>query len=203
MLHFAVTALLAFAFAMIPDLRVADATTISTDLYLTQFCAGCAPLIDDTIKTNLNWPRSVETTIHDFTACKYHGELYCGNFGDNLSAEAEAEIIKSINPQLGSETSDLPISVEYQDKYHENSGCTYFESKLRNPKRVLDECGDVEPGSDYLEFFSTLTLTTVSVTAFALLAGVWLLRRSFRNWQLRNMILRGKTRQKLGTSMKS
>jgi hypothetical protein len=47
--HFAVTALLAFAFAMIPDLRVADATTISTDLYLTQFCADCVLLIDDTI----------------------------------------------------------------------------------------------------------------------------------------------------------
>ena len=187
MLHFTVTALLAFAFAMIPDLRVADATTISTDLYLTQFCAGCVLLIDDTIITKLNWPK----------------KLYCENLGDNLSAEAEAEIIKYINPQLGLETSDSQISVEYQDKYQENSGCAYFESKLRDPKRVLDECGNVEPGSDYLEFFSTLTLTTVSVTAFGLLAGVWLLRRSFRNWQLRNMILRGKARQKLRTSPKS
>jgi hypothetical protein len=200
---FAVTALLAFAFAMIPDLRVADATTISTDLYLTQFCADCVLLIDDTIITNLNWSRSVETTIHDFTSCKYHEKLYCENFGGNLGAEAEAEIIKYINPQLGSETSDSQISAEYQDKYQENSGCTYFKSKLRDPTRVLDKCGNVESGSDYLEFFSTLTLTTVSVTAFGLLAGVWLLRRSFRNWQLRNMILRGKARQELGSSPES
>jgi hypothetical protein len=54
-----------------------------------------------------------------------------------------------------------------------------------------------------LEFFSTLTLTTVSMVAFGLLAGVWLLRRSFRNWQLRNMILRGKARQELGSSPES
>jgi hypothetical protein len=189
MLHSAVHALLAFAFAMVLDLRAADATAISTDLYLSEFCVGCTSLIDNTVKPDLHRPISIETTTHDLTACKHYGEPYCANFSDNLSAEAETDIITSINAQLGS----IENSVEYRDEYQENSsGCTYFESKLRDPRRVREECGNVEPGSDYLELISALTLTTVSVISFALLAGVWLLRRSFRNWQLRKMLLQDK-----------
>src|SRR6516225_7768780 len=60
---------------------------------------------------------------HDLTACKHYGEPYCENFSDNLSAEAEIEIITSVNAQLGSETSDLKISVEHVGQYQENSGC--------------------------------------------------------------------------------
>jgi hypothetical protein len=89
------------------------------------------------------------------------------------------------------------ISVEYQDENQGNSGCTYFESKLRNPTRARAECGNVEPGSDYLEMASVLTLTTVSEVSIALLAGGWLLRRSFRNWQLRRMIMHDKAAARL------
>jgi|SRR6516225_445334 hypothetical protein len=197
MLHSAVRALPAFAVAMVLDLRVSDATAISTDLYLSEFCVGCTSLIDNTIKPDLHRPISIETTTHDLTACKHYGEPYCENFSDNLSAEAEIEIITSVNAQLGSETSDLKISVEHVGQYQENSGCTYFESKLRDPRRVREECGNVESGSDHLELVSMLTLTTVSMISFALLAGVWLLRRSFRNWHLRKMILRDKTTSNL------
>jgi hypothetical protein len=194
MLHSAVHALLAFAVAMVLDLRVADATAISTDLYLSEFCVGCTSLIDNTIKPDLHRPISIETTTHDLTACKHYGEPYCANFSDNLSTEAATEIITSINAQLGS----VENSVQYRDEYQgSNSACTYFESKLRDARRVRDECGNVEPGSDHLELVSVLTLTTVSVISFALLAGVWLLRRSFRNWHLRKMILRDKTTSNL------
>jgi len=189
MLHSAVHALLAFAFAIFLDFRVADATAISTDLYLSEFCVGCTSLIDNTIKPDLHRPISIEATTHDLTACKHYGEPYCANFSDNLSTEAATEIITSINAQLGS----VENSIEYRDEYQGNSSCSYFESKLRDPRRVRDECGNVEPSSDYLELISALTLTTVSVISFALLAGVWLLRRSFRNWHLQKMILRDKT----------
>ena len=190
MLHSAIHALLAFAVAMVLDLRVADGTAISADLYLSEFCVGCTSLIDNIIKPDLHRPISIETTTHDLTACKHYGEPYCANFRDNLSAEAATEIITSINAQLGS----VENLVEYRDEYQGNSnGCTYFESKLRDPQRVRDECGNVEPDSDYLELISALTLTAVSVISFALLAGVWLLRHSFRNWHLQKMILRDKT----------
>jgi hypothetical protein len=193
MLRLAVTTLLAFSFAVILDSWGADATAISADLYLSQFCAGCALLTDDTSKTYLDLLRSNETTTHGFTACKYYGELYCKNFGGNLSDEAENEVTKSINAQVASEISSLKILVEYRDEYKEGDGCTDFESKFRDPKRVHEECDNVEPASDYFEFVSMFTLTTVSVISFTLLAGVWLLHRSFRNWQLRNIIARGKT----------
>jgi hypothetical protein len=193
MLRLAVITLLVFTFAVIRDSREADATAISADLYLSQFCADCALLTNDTSKTNLDLLRSITTTTPDFIACRYHEKIYCKNFGDNLSDETETEITKSINAQLTSEISGLKILVEYRDDYKENSGCTYFESKLRDPSRVHEECDNVEPRPNHLELFSILTLTTVSVISFALLSGVWLLHRSFRNWQLRNIIARDQT----------
>jgi hypothetical protein len=196
MLRLAVITLLVFTFAVIRDSREADATAISADsadLYLSQFCADCALLTDDTSKTNLDLLRSITTTTHDFIACRYHEKIYCKNFGDNLSDETETEITKSINAQLTSEISDLKILVEYRDDYKENGGCTYFESKLRDPSRVHEECDNVEPRPNYLELFSIVTVTTVSVISLALLSGVWLLHRSFRNWQLRNIIARDQT----------
>jgi|SRR5208282_2873681 len=194
MLRFSVTTLLAFSFAVILDLRGSEAAAISADLYLSQFCSGCTALTDDSITRDLDWPISIATTSRDFAACKYYyGELYCKNFGDTLSDEAETEITKSINAQLASEISDLKVLVEYRDEHREGDGCTDFESKFRDPRRVHEECDNVEPAPDYFEFLSVFTLTSVSVISFTLLAGVWLLHRSFRNSQLRNIIARGKT----------
>jgi hypothetical protein len=193
MLQFAVATLLAISFAVILDLRGTDAAPISADLYLSQFCIGCTAPINDTVTSDLDWLISTETTTHDFTACSYYGEFYCKNFGDNLANETETEIKKSLNAQLASEISDSQILVEYLHEYKESGGCSYLESKLRDPRRVREECDNVEPSSDHFELFSLLTLTTVVMITFALLAGVWSLHRSFRNWQLRNMILRDKT----------
>jgi hypothetical protein len=196
MLHFAVGALLAVAFAMILDLRVADATAISTDLYLSRLCVDCASVTDNTTKTDIDRPISMEKITHNIAVDKYLGEPYWENVDEGLSAEAEAEILTFINAQLELKPSDLGIlkvSVEYREENPKNNNCTYLESKLHDPSRVREECGNVEPGSDYLEFFSLLTLTTVSVISSALLAGIWLLHRSFRNRQLRNIIARGKT----------
>ena len=85
------------------------------------------------------------------------------------------------------------MSAGYQSASQEKSGCTYFERALRDPKRIREECDNIEPDPEHSEVLSVLTLTIVSVISFSLIAGIWLLRRSFRNWQLRNMILRAKT----------
>jgi hypothetical protein len=194
MLHFAVTTFLAIPFAVVLDFRGADAAAVSADLYLSQFCAACTA-INDTVTRDLDWLMSIETTTHDFTACSYYGELYCKNFDDNLSNETETEI--SLNTQLVSEIANLQILAEYRPEYKESGGCSYFESKVRDPRRVREECNDVEPSSDHLELLSVLTLTTILMISFVLLAGVWLLHRSFRNWQLRKMIPRDKTTARL------
>jgi len=199
MLRLAATALVAFAFAMILDLPLAGTTPISIDLYLTQFCAGCAPFVHDAFKVDIDWPIALVTMPRDFEICKSNGELHCESFDDDLSAKTEAEIIKSTNPQLGSGASNLnlDVSFEYREQYREINSCSYLESKLRDPNRVREECENVEPGSDDSELVSMLTLTTVSVISFTFLAGFWLLHRSFRNWWLRNRILRDKTSSNL------
>jgi hypothetical protein len=79
MIRLAVTTLLVLSFSVILDSRGADATAISADVYLSQFCAGCALLTNDASKSDLDFLRSNETTPQDFTACRYHGKLYCKN----------------------------------------------------------------------------------------------------------------------------
>ena len=193
MLRLPVTPLLVLSFAVILGLRRADATAISVDLYLSQFCAGCALLTNDTGKTDLDFLRSNETTPQDFTACRYHGKLYCKNFDDILLDETETEIANSVSAQLASEISDLKISVEYRGEYKEGDGCTDSETKFRDPRRVHEECENVDRAPDYFEFINMFTLTIVAIISFTLFAGIWLLHRSFRNWRLRNIIARGKT----------
>ena len=192
MLQFAGPALLALAFAITLELRVADATAISVDLYLSEFCAGCAPPLDDTIKTKINGPIGIDKAASDLPVCRYHDELDCGNFGKIFMIETATEIVKLVNDHFGLEILDSTTRMEYQREHQGNSGCSYFESKLRDQSRVRAECDNIEPGSNHGELVSVLTLSTVSVVAFALLAGVWLLHRLFRNWRLRSLIPRDK-----------
>jgi hypothetical protein len=106
MLQFAGPVLLALAFAITLESRVADAAMISVDLYPSEFCAGCAPLLDDTIKTEINWPICLGNTTQSPSAYKYNSEPDCENFGEIFAAETATEIVKSINDHLGSETLD-------------------------------------------------------------------------------------------------
>jgi hypothetical protein len=198
MYRLAVTALFIFAFATVTDLRIADAMPISSDLYLSEFCAGCTASIDATIKPDLDWLASIDTSARDVTSCKYHGELYCEDLDDTLFAEAETDIIKSMSAESGSETSGVGISVEFRDKNEKDGGCTYVESKLRDPTRVRAECDNLEPGGYDLESFGVFTVTIVAVLSFVLLASAWLLLRWLRSLRLRNMIRRDKTTADLG-----
>jgi hypothetical protein len=197
MLQFAVATLLAISFAVVLDLRGTDAAPISADLYLSQFCIGCTAPVNNTVTSDLDWLINIKTTKHDFMACSHDRELYCKNFDDNLANETETEIKKSLNTQLASEIANLQNLAEYRPEYKESAGCSYFESKVRDPRRVREECNDVEPSPDHLELRSVLTLTTILMISFVVLAGVWLLHRSFRNWQLRKMIPRDKTTARL------
>ena len=158
MLHSAAIALRVFAFAMILGLQVADATPISGDLDHSPFCIRCTSLMNPSTTPDLDGSISTETAMNDFVRPKNYKRIYWEDFHGYLSAEIENEIISSIDPQLGSQRSDLETSIEYWVEYQENRGCTDLESKLRDPSRVHEECGNVEPGSDHLEFVSVLTL---------------------------------------------
>jgi hypothetical protein len=193
MLHSAVTALFASAFVMTLNLSAADGTSISKDLHLPEFCVGCTPTKSDTDKPDPDWRIVIETLTRDLLQCKSHPEIYCVNFGDYLSSEVDTDITNAINSRSTPQILTSQILVEYRYEHQENTGCAYLESKLRDPKRVREECNNVEPGSDDAELVSVLALTAVSVSSFALLAGIWLLIRSFRGRQLRTLIQRAKT----------
>jgi hypothetical protein len=192
MLQSAAITLVAFVLAMMPGLRPADATTIDSDLYHAQRCVGCTSLIYNVVDQNTDRATSTEAA-DDLTECLDYGQLYCGIFGAALSTEAKAELLASIDGQLRANISDLEILIGYRNKSEENSGCSYFETKLRDPNRVREECDEIEPVADDLESVGVLTIVTVSMASFAVLAGAWLLRRSLRNRQLRNIILHDKT----------
>jgi|SRR6516225_829622 len=97
--HSAVIAPPAFAFAMILGLRVADTTSLYSDLYDAHLCVGCTSLTFDTIKRNTVRQIGIEKSTQDFSSRLDYGELYCGSVGDNFAAVAETEIAKFINAQ--------------------------------------------------------------------------------------------------------
>src|SRR5215471_7130426 len=97
MLQFAGPALLALAFAIILELGVADAAAVSGDLLFPEFCAGCAPLLDDSLKTKINSPIVIDDKIRYLSECKYNDELYCGNIEHIFSIETTTEIVELIS----------------------------------------------------------------------------------------------------------
>jgi hypothetical protein len=128
MLQLVGPALLAFAFAITLELRVADSAAVSGDLSLPEFCAGCTPPLDDSLKTQLNSPIGVDETIQPLSPCKHNDEADCGSVEQIFAIETLTAILKSIDDHLGSEI------LEYQGDQQGNSGCSYFESKLRVPE---------------------------------------------------------------------
>ena len=99
MLRSAVIVLPASAFAMIFGLRDADTTTLHSDLYLAQRCVGCTSLIYDITKP-VDRQMSIDKTTDDLSSCLDYGEVYCGTFSNNLSAEAESELLRFFNAQF-------------------------------------------------------------------------------------------------------
>ena len=100
MFRFAVTPFLAFAFAMIPGLRVVGAAAISTDLDLSRSCAGCTPFLEDTIKADLDLSISIDKTTHGFSTCKYHDQPNCGNLDKILRSRARLHNLSVIISKL-------------------------------------------------------------------------------------------------------
>ena len=180
MLQLVSLALLALASAMTLELRAADAAAVAGDLTLPEFCANCASPLDDFLKTRIKAP------LQSLSSCQYNDEIDCGSFEEIFAIEIPTEIVKSIDDHR---LSELLVS---QDNHQENVGCSYFESRLRDQSRVRAECNNIEPVSGHRDLASVVTLTTVTVGAFALLAGVWLLHRLLRNWRLRSLIPQNK-----------
>jgi hypothetical protein len=200
MLRLAVVSLLAFELGTNLHLPAADAAVISrADPYVSQFCTGCAPLKDDDLQIYRGHPLNKEITTPETEACEDHSAFDCVNRTDDPTGE-ETEPAVSYIPEIilsndhhESETFELRIPARDWGDYQRTLGCSYFDSELHDPRRVQDECGNVEPGSDYSELISVLTLTTGLVLCFAVIALAWLGRRSYRNWRLRNMVSQGPT----------
>jgi hypothetical protein len=105
----------------------------------------------------------------------------CENLDENSTIESQ--IAQFVRDHLQTEISHQEILVEHQAKQHGDDKCSYFESTIRDQRRVSAECSTVQPTSDYGELASVLTLITISVVAFAVPAGLWLLHRLFHYWR--------------------
>ena len=175
MLRAMVVLLLAFALTTVLDVQAAVATAIPTpDLSVSRM-----GLKDDDLREDLDQPISPGTSTADIDR---EDPADASVRGEELSLVEVSPAVISI-----AESFALSIAVKDWQAYQGGDDCNYFGSELHDPKRIEDECGNVEPGSDYSELISVLELTTVSVLSFSLGAAVWLLHRSYRNRRLRNI----------------
>jgi hypothetical protein len=148
-------------------------------------------VLEDTNKADLDLSISIDETTHDFSTCKYHDQANCENLDENSTIESQ--IAQFVGDIYKLKFHIKKILVEHQAEQHGSDKCSYFEGTIRDQRRVSAGCGTVQPISHYGELASVLTLITISVVAFAVPAGLWLVHRSFRYWQLRSLISRYKT----------
>jgi hypothetical protein len=197
MLRSAVIAFSALALATILDWRAADAAAISAlDLSRSEPCVGCAHFESDDRQILLDWSIRTETTPLDIAPCSDQSTFVCRNPAeDSVSRETEpwvgdSSTVISAGDLLAPVASDSTVG---WDDYSRLNNCANFESQFRYPNSSEDGCGSVKPGSDYSELISALTLSIVSVLAFALIALGWLLHRAYRIRRLQRMIRHGRS----------
>ena len=171
---------LAFACATISDVQAARAVAIvPPDPHSLPICGGCAGSKDDDLRKDLDQPVSLGSAISDIG----HADLL-----DSPGGVEELLSVEGFTTEIAiTESMEATSPVRDWGSYQRSDLCNYVGSELHDPRRAEEECGAVEPGSDYFELISVLTLTTTSALFFALAAAVWLLHRSYRNRLLRNI----------------
>jgi hypothetical protein len=164
---------LAFAFATIADVEAAHATAMAPPHPdSSRLCAGCAGFKEGNLREDLDQSISSGTSAAGSSAGG-------PDWGEEVLLVEDAPTIVTITGSL-----ELGISIKDWQASLGGDSCNYLGSELHDPRRVEDECSSVEPGSDYFELMSVLTLTIVSVLFFGFLAAAWLLHRSYRNRRL-------------------
>jgi len=165
---------------MIPDVQAALAAAIvPPDPQSLPICAGCAGSKDDDLRKDLDQPVSRGSPTSDIGRPDPLDSP--GGVDELLSVEGSSTRIAI------AESLEANSPVRVWESHQRSDLCNYVGSELHDPRRAEDECGAVEPGSDYFELISVLSLTTASALFFALAAAAWLLHRSYRNRLLRNI----------------
>jgi hypothetical protein len=191
----AALALFAITLEIIPGAWATEAITLPTmDLNCFAWCIAYPPQSHSHLQ--LVPPRSFggEGSAPNVDACENHIALDCVNRqGDVRPDDPQPDapydqMALSTYPYLESKAFELSIQIRDSDISKGIRNCIYVEGEDRSPKRDDDDCRNVQPGSDYTDTFSILTIALITVLTLAAITFTWVMHRSYRIWRLRKYI---------------
>jgi hypothetical protein len=192
MLRLAALALFAITLEIIPGARATEAMTLPTmDLNCFAWCIGNPPQNNNDLQLFPARLPGGEGSVPNIGACEDHLSPDCANReGDSRRSDPQQadhydDIALSSDRYLESKAFELSIQIRDADIAKWPHNCIYVEGEDRGPKRGNDDCSNVQPGSDYTDTVSVLTIALITVLTLAAITFTWVMHRSYRIWRLR------------------
>ena len=193
MLRLAALALFAIILGTIPGARAATEAMAFPTTHLNCFawCIRYPPQNDNDLQPFPIGPPGGEEAAPDIRRCDDHTVPDCANragdarLGDPQQADRYLDTTISTDNYLESKAFDLNIQIRESDLSKGTRNCLYIEGEADNPKPGNDSCRNVQPGSDYTDTVSVLTIALITVVTLAAITFAWMMHRSYRIWRLR------------------
>jgi hypothetical protein len=132
-----------------------------------------------------------EGAAPDTGACEDRISVDCANWEGNgrrggpLQTDRYDDTALASDHYLDLNAFDVSIQIRDLDISKGTRNCIYVEGEDRSPKRGDADCRNVEPGSDYTDTVSVLTITLITVLTLAAITFTWVMHRSYRISRLR------------------
>src|SRR5207244_13124470 len=108
-----------------------------------------------------------------------------GSWGDPQPADRYLDAAIPSDRYSESKAFDFSIQIRDSDISIGTRNCIYIEGEDRSPKPSNDSCRNVQPGSDYTDPVSVLTVALITMLTLAAITFTWVMHRSYRIWRLR------------------
>jgi hypothetical protein len=192
MLRPAALALFAIPLGTIPGARATEAITLPRmDLSCFAWCIGDPSQNNEDLQLFQVRQSGGEGAAPDTGACEDRISVDCANWegngrrGDPLQTDRYDDTALASDHYLDLNAFDVSIQIRDSDISKGTRNCIYVEGEDRSPKRGDADCRNVEPGSDYTDTVSVLTITLITVLTLAAITFTWVMHRSYRISRLR------------------
>jgi hypothetical protein len=192
MLRPAALALFAITLETIPGAGATEAITLpETDMSCFAWCIGSPLQSNDDLHLFSVRPSGGEGAAPDIGACEDRFSPDCtyreddSRGRDARQADRYDDAALSSGHYLEATAFDVSIQIRDSDTSRATRNCIYVEGEDRSPKPGNDDCRNVEPGSDYTDTVSVLTIALITALTLATITFAWVMHRSYRIWRVR------------------
>ena len=197
-LHSAVMALLLFTCEVMSGLHPVEAATVSTNPKYSTFSSRCSSNWDSDLSFDSVQLLAPDSSLTGVVSCQpdlLTNPLTAANAVEGNPAEEFDSPLYKLEDKLDDHDFKHSISIREFDADRGYSGadnCVYLDRNNQMLRADEDtNCGVFEPGFDYTQLLSVLTLSIITTLFFAAVPLAWLIYRYHRAWRLGALALAG------------